>query len=207
MPPSEPSGVSGSTDSSLLRRARDRQPRAWHQLVDLYGPLVYSWGRRAHLQPADAADVVQEVFAAVAKGLATFERRDFGAFRAWLRTITGHKVCDHLRRAERDPQGPGGSSAALGFQQISSSNELQPDEPAPLAARAALVHTALEQLRGEVQEHTWQAFWRTTIDDQTAAEVAAALGMKTGAVYQAKSRTLIRLREIVTSLEADVARE
>jgi hypothetical protein len=56
------------------------------------------------------------------------------------------------RRAQAHHPGPRGSSAALEFLQIASPNELLAEEPAPLAARAALLHAALEPLRGEVQE-------------------------------------------------------
>ncbi|HWB11428.1 MAG TPA: sigma-70 family RNA polymerase sigma factor [Pirellulales bacterium] len=195
------SAATGSTDSSLLRKARQHQSGAWKQLVELYGPLVYSWGRRANLQAADAADIVQEVFAAAAGGLDHFEKRPDGGFRAWLRSITGHKISDQLRRRQRAPQGAGGSSAAAHFQQVPSPDELVPDEPPRVRERTRIVYAALEELRGEIEERTWQAFWRTTIEGHSPAEVAAALGMKTGAIYQAKSRTLIRLREIVATIE------
>lgn len=195
-------GLSSSTDSSLLRRAEGRQPNAWAQLVDVYGPLVYTWCRRSHLQPADAADVMQEVFAAVDQGLNRFDRRGAGSFRSWLRGITGHKICDFLRRAQRQPQKTGGTSAQALLSQAPAPDDLTLDDPPNVTARAALVDAALEQLRGEVQEQTWQAFWHTTMAEQSAAEVGAFLGMKPGAVYQAKSRTLARLREIVRDLEA-----
>ena len=57
----------GSTSSSLLVRVKARDQEAWGRLVRLYGPLVAFWIRRAGLQDADARDVFQEVFAAVAK--------------------------------------------------------------------------------------------------------------------------------------------
>jgi hypothetical protein len=74
-------------------RARARDASAWERLIALYEPLVCHWCRRAGLQEADAADVRQEVFLAVSRGLADF-RRDGGAgtFRGWLRVITRNKV-------------------------------------------------------------------------------------------------------------------
>jgi hypothetical protein len=51
-----------SISSSLLLRARAHDPEAWRRLVRVYGPLIYSWCRRAGLQAADAADVDQEVY-------------------------------------------------------------------------------------------------------------------------------------------------
>ena len=46
-------GRAGSTSSTLLHRVRSRDPAAWQRFVNLYGPLVYHWGRRAGLQEAD----------------------------------------------------------------------------------------------------------------------------------------------------------
>jgi RNA polymerase sigma-70 factor (ECF subfamily) len=53
---------------------------------------------------------------------------------------------------------------------------------------------ALELIRAEFEETTWQAFWRVSVEDQYPADVAADLGITTNAVYKAKSRVLHRLR-------------
>ncbi len=63
------------------------------------------------------------------------------------------------------------------------------------AAEQGLIHRALELIRGEFAERTWQAFWRTVVDEQQAADVAKDLGMTPGAVRVAKCRVLQRLRE------------
>jgi RNA polymerase sigma-70 factor (ECF subfamily) len=59
----------------------------------------------------------------------------------------------------------------------------------------ALLFRALEFIRGEFADRTWQAFWLTAIDGQPAGDVAAALSMKPCAVRVAKYRVLHRLRE------------
>ena len=53
---------------------------------------------------------------------------------------------------------------------------------------------ALESIRGEFHERTWQAFWGVVIDGRTASDVAADLAMKPGTVRVSKSRVLLRLR-------------
>jgi len=63
---------SGATSSSLLERAKARDPQAWERLVELYGPLVYQWCRRWGISATDSQDVVQELFRAVASGIARF---------------------------------------------------------------------------------------------------------------------------------------
>ena len=97
-----------STSLSLLRRVREQDPDAWRALVDLYGPLVFYWGRRSGLSPADAADVLQDVFAAVHGAIARFERDcQTGTFRGWLWTIARNKIRDHFRKRADDPHAAG----------------------------------------------------------------------------------------------------
>src|SRR5262245_61363438 len=78
----------GSTSSDLLSRVRSRDTNAWERLTDLYGPLVYYWCRRSGLQDADTADVVQNVFMALARGIDGYRPRPDATFRGWLWTVT-----------------------------------------------------------------------------------------------------------------------
>jgi RNA polymerase sigma-70 factor (ECF subfamily) len=61
-------------------------------------------------------------------------------------------------------------------------------------ATGSLLHRALEIIRIEFEETTWQAFWRVIVDEQPTAAVAEDLGMTPQAVRQAKYRVLRRLR-------------
>lgn len=97
-----------STSTSLLDRVRARNQSAWRHLVDLYGPLVYGWCRRAGLREEDAADVTQDVFLAVARNFDRYEHDGPNAsFRGWLRTITSNKINDLFRRRASGTQRPG----------------------------------------------------------------------------------------------------
>jgi RNA polymerase sigma-70 factor (ECF subfamily) len=189
------------TSTSLLERARGQDRQAWERLVDLYTPLVYAWCRRSGLQPADAEDVGQEVFRAVARGLAGFRKdRDGDSFRGWLRTITRNKVRDFADARKRCPPGAGGSDVADRIEQLP-----EPEPEADLTAdRQLLYQRALEVLRTEFEERTWQAFWRVVVEDVPADETARQLGTTLNAVYLAKSRVLRRLREEFADLIEDL---
>jgi RNA polymerase sigma-70 factor (ECF subfamily) len=168
-------------------------------LVALYAPLVYHWCRRLGLAERDLADVLQEVFQSVAANLGTFRRdRPGDTFRGWLRTITRHKVTDHFRRARGEPVAVGGTAAYHRLAEVPA--ESPADEPeVELAdddaeADRQLLHRALEMIRGEFAERTWQAFWRVVVDGRSPADVGTDLGMRPGAVRVAKCRVLNRLR-------------
>ena len=115
---SEPSSIS----STLLGQIRAKRPEAWRRLVDLYGPVVYRWCRQMGVNDADAADLVQEVFVAVAAHLEQFHRdRPEDSFGAWLRTVTQNKVRDHLRRGRHQAAAKGGTDAYRYILELSDS--------------------------------------------------------------------------------------
>jgi RNA polymerase sigma-70 factor (ECF subfamily) len=194
----------GSTSSSLLARIKAREQDGWQRLVRLYGPLVDFWIRRDELQLADAGDVFQEVFAAVALGIDQFHKDQPGdTFRGWLRTITRHKVTDHHRRAARQPGAIGGSEAHWQFQEIPDPEEAS-EATSDCGERDALKDLrlrALDLVHGEFEPRSWEAFWRVEIDRQMAKDVAEELGMTPAAVRMAKSRILRRVREELGDLE------
>src|SRR5439155_20638678 len=84
------------TRASLLVRLRDpRDEQAWAQFVDLYAPLIYGYARKQGLQDADAADLSQEVFRAIAGAVGRLEYDPArGSFRNWLFTVVRHKLAN-----------------------------------------------------------------------------------------------------------------
>src|SRR5262245_45603666 len=182
----------GSTSVTFLERVRARDQDAWQQLVQIYGPLVYQWCRRWQLSGEDVADIFQETFQAVAAQVGAFRRdRPGDSFRGWLWSITRHKVLDHFRKQGKQPLAAGGSDAQQRFLELPE----PPPEADPSSKGDSVVHRALEQIRGEFQEQTWQAFWRATVEGHAPKEIAAELGVTTDAIVVAKARVLRRLRQ------------
>jgi RNA polymerase sigma-70 factor (ECF subfamily) len=185
---------SDGTSSDLLSRVRARDPAAWERLADLYGPLVYYWCRRSGLQEADAADVVQNVFVAVAAAIGNYRRQAGATFRGWLWTVTRSKVQDHFRRLRTQSPGAGGSEAQRRLAELA----YQPNEEADgqdQAETTALIHRTLRGIRGEFEQATWTAFWRTVVGGERPVDVAPQLGLSANAVRQCKRRVLRRLRD------------
>jgi RNA polymerase sigma factor (sigma-70 family) len=188
------------TQPSLLVRLRDaRDEGAWGQFVDLYAPLVYGYVRRRGLQDADAADLTQVVLRVVALAIRKLDydpRR--GSFRGWLFTIVRSKLASFLARRP-DDQGTGDTAT----------HRLLEAQPAPEADTAAwdaeydqrLFAWAAQQVRGQVREATWQAFWQTAVEGKPGKEVADSLGLSLAAVRLAKSRVVARLKALVQQAE------
>lgn len=180
---------------SLLERAKSRDEEAWGRLVYLYSPLVYQWCRDAGVEPNSAADVGQEVFAAVARKIGDFRRDAEGStFRGWLRTITQNKLKDHWRAAEKKPQVVGTAVIdRVAVPQGQSGSTTSVDDAD--ADSNVLFHRIVEFIRNQFSDQDWQAFWRVTVDHLPAAQVAEELGCTRNKVYLAKSRILGRIRD------------
>jgi RNA polymerase sigma-70 factor (ECF subfamily) len=186
-----------------LERVKAADEAAWRRLVSLYAPLVLSWCRRWQLQDQDAADILQEVFQAVVVHIAGFQKRAAGGtFRGWLQVITHNKVHDHFRRQGREPPGVGGSDAQKRLAQCPLPPVPAPENGGSEPEACRLLHRALDLIRPEFADRTWQAFWRTAVEGRAPRDVAEELAMSPGAVRVAKSRVLHRLREELGDLMA-----
>ena len=193
-----------ATRPSLLVRIRDpRDERAWGEFLEIYTPLVYQLARRKGFQDADAADLAQDVFRAVA---AAIERWDpdpaRGSFRGWLFRIARNLMINAMSRERRRPRGTGDTDA----------NRRLAEREAPSEEDSALFETeymrrvfawAVDRVRPEFREANWQAFWQSGVEGKDAGEVAVALGMTVGAVYKSKSRVMARLRLVISEVDGE----
>lgn len=189
------------TRASLLVRLRDRRDQAaWQEFLALYAPLVYNYARKQGLQDADAADLGQEVLSALAGAIGRLEYDpQRGSFRNWLFTVVRRKLSNWRRDQGHRLRGSGDTETQKLLEQCQVCDEDETEWEREWEDR--LFAWACEQVRRDITETTWQAFWRTAIDDQPGKQVAAALGLTVAAVYRARSRVLARLKELVQSVQ------
>ena len=188
------------TRASLLVQIRDGgNHAAWREFVELYSPVVYSFARRRGLQDADAADLMQDVLRSIsaAIGRLDYDRRQ-GTFRGWLFTVTRNKIYNFLSARKIRPQASGNTTTNLLLNEQPESDTGADEWELEYQRRVAAL--AMERIKTEFQDKTWQAFWQTTVEGATAAEVAQRTGLSVGAIYVAKSRVLARLKEEVDTL-------
>lgn len=184
--------------SGLLDGLREMDPAGWSRLVSTFGPIVYRWCRTSGVPEADAPDIVQDVFAAVARGIANFRReKSKGSFRSWLATITRNKVRDHFRRQIKFQEAAGGTQALHLLEQQAESVD---STICPNSIDSPIIKYALSQVQADFESNTWDAFWLTVVDGKPSSEVAEKLGLSVDSVYQAKSRVLRRLRRLLSEL-------
>lgn len=202
MDPSSPESASRGNLPTLstlwLAGAQEGKSEAWNRLVTTFGPIVYRWCRVSGVSESESPDVVQDVFAAVARGVSRFEReKREGSFRSWLATITRNKVRDHFRQLAKRQEAVGGTDALIHLQHQA---EALDSTVCPESIQSPLVRQALDQVRSEFETSTWQAFWLSTIERQSASEVSETVGISVASVYQSKSRILRRLRQYLSQI-------
>lgn len=190
------------TRQSLIVRLRDpANSAAWGEFVALYEPLIYRLARGKGLQDADAQDLCQEVFRAVARAVDRWDPAR-GSFRAWLSRITRNLLINFLTRGQHRARGSGNTS----MQQLL---EAQPaNDPSATAIFEAeyerrVFQLAAEEIRCQFADATWQAFWRTAVEGRSAADVGKELELSAGAVYVARSRVLARLKRRIEEMEVE----
>ncbi len=173
---------------------------AWQEFVDVYGPVIYGFVRRRGLQDADAADLMQEVLRSVSSAIdrLEYDRRQ-GTFRGWLFTITRNKVFSFLSKQQNRPQAAGDSGSTRRLADEPDSYDAA--EQWELEYQRRLAAIAMDRIKGEFQEKTWQAFWLTAVEGVAAGEAARRVNLSPGAVYVAKSRVLARLKLEVQALQ------
>jgi RNA polymerase sigma-70 factor (ECF subfamily) len=188
------------TRLSLLTRLRDHQDdAAWKDFVRLYAPVVFRFGRRKGLQDADAADLTQEVLRSVAANVASFDPQR-GAFRSWLFTLAHRRLYDLVQRRQRQTP-PLADEATVQFLEELPARD---DEKSwDLDYERQLFTLAAQRIRSRFSDTSWQAFQLTTAGGKSGQEVAQELGISVAAVYLAKGRIMVKLKEEITRLQEE----
>ncbi len=169
----------------------------------MYAPVIYGFCRAQALQDADAADVTQDVLHSVSRSIG---RLDYdparGSFRAWLFTVTRNKICDRRARQRRCTVGTGDTAWHVRLQ--NQPDRLEEDSDHWNRQYEQRVFSlAAQRVRQDVEDRTWQAFWRTAVEGQRPKDVAGILDMSVSAVYLAKNRVLRRLKQKIAYLRDD----
>lgn len=180
-------GPGPNHDVALARAAALGDRRAFEQIVDLHGPSLIRYARRAVSDLGEAEDLVQEALVAAWQSLDRFDGRS--QLRTWLFGILTHKINSARRRRravpvederlDRPVEGPSGD-----LLQLASDSEL----------RGAL-ETALAGMP-EGQRSVWVL---VEVEGLGQAETAEVLRMTPDAVrgqlFRARRSLAERMRE------------
>jgi RNA polymerase sigma-70 factor (ECF subfamily) len=106
---------------------------------------------------------------------------------------SGPEGDSHIFTAQKMGQSPDAEHSAI--------LENWPSAADLIEAQRILSRRAVELVRAEFEQHTWEAWWKVAVEGRLPADVAAEMGMSLAAVYKAKSRVLLRLRQELDGLQ------
>jgi RNA polymerase sigma-70 factor (ECF subfamily) len=176
----------------LARLAVGDDAGAWREFSDRYAELIRSFARRRGVNPADSDDVLQDVLMALTKSMPGFRYDPAkGKFRSYLKTVTLHAI---LRRSR---QGPGEMPLLSSDGSVSRAVEDETEEVWEAEWRQYHLRMAMKVVAMEFNEADIAAFERYAINGEPVAAVSEALSMSVDRVYQAKSRVLKRLGQVI----------
>jgi RNA polymerase sigma-70 factor, ECF subfamily len=195
--------TSPETRATLLLRLRNTEDsEAWRQFVQIYEPLIRRVAKRFGMQSVDAEELTQEVLVTVLNKLPAFQLTGQpGSFRKWLATVARNAAISQLRKAQRRDKGFVAGDIADLASLVEPANE-KLEEQFDREERMEIFRWAAEQVRANCDANTWNAFWRTTVLQQSIESVASELQISVGQIYVARCRTLARLKELVEPFQA-----
>lgn len=200
-------GESDPTRESFLVRLRDKDPDGWEELYRRYRDMILRRARAAGLNEADAEDVVQMVFASVARHPPGPSERA-GSFRAWMREQTRWRITDRLREAGRrqahaahpEPADPEPMPGPLDTLEAKDEFAQQWD-----SEFARHVHElAVGRLLKDVTAEHYQIYQLAEEQDWPVGRVARHFNLATATVYVVRHRVGIRLKGLIAEILAEI---
>jgi RNA polymerase sigma-70 factor (ECF subfamily) len=171
-------------DAALLKAVRELDDTALVTVFDQYAPLLYKYSLRLCGDPAEAHDVVGEVFAQllnhVSHGNGPREN-----LRSYLYQIAYHKVVDHSRQRKH--------SATL--------DETMPSGPAEMPSSQLEDRELLDELEIAISQHLTENQRHILVlrymEDFSLREIADITGKGPSNVKVILSRAVARLRQVL----------
>lgn len=165
----------------LVRRAQAGDPDAWEALYRRAYPRLFAFARRRLSTPDEAEDAVSETMMRAFDHIEQFRWRD-GGFEAWLFVICRNIVFEINRRAGRSL-----------VHAISPTADPLPEERIEADEEVLGVRDAFARLSDQERE----LLELRVVGDLGAKQVGRMLGKSPGAVRQAQSRAIAKLRELM----------
>jgi RNA polymerase sigma-70 factor (ECF subfamily) len=196
------------TTAALLQRIAADDSTAVAELVGLYRPKVrrmvaVRMDRRLKTR-VDPSDVVQETLLEAVHQLPTFARRQPVPFFPWLRSIAMNRLIDHHRRHVRTQRRsvlreekivclPLPDESAVELAQRLTYGGSSPSRQLESHERCERIRNTIEQLEQDDREVLVLKY----LEELTAAEIAAVLGVAERTVWRRHARAIELLGQVL----------
>ncbi len=192
--------------TSFISRLRSRDPAAWFELWEIFGPILRAqftrWGR-GQIVVETVKDLSQETMAALAGAIDRHDPSRGARFSTWLLAIARYTLGDELDRRTAQKRGGGLRPRSLDEAWCSPDTSPGPDAAYEQAVFDAKFSAALRAVEREVGFMNFEVFRQRVLEGKSGKHVAAALGTSEPTV----SRRLASVRQCLAEhLQQVVAR-
>ena len=186
------------TSTTLLKGIANGENARWTEFVARYRPMMLSY-TKSHFPAVDADDAVQETLIALSNVISNYRYApdETGRFRNYLTGILRRKALKQCEKADKERTAKAElrelEDAGAAFGSLDDSDSW----------KDAVLEIAMRQILDDdnIPDKSKQIFQRLTVDGVSPDEVAVAYGTSRNNVDKTKSRMIVRLREIVRTLE------
>ncbi len=190
------------TSKTLLEKLRvfeDRQ--AWSQFMNLYIPMIQTWGKRFGLSHDDVEELTSRLLTKLLEALPRFEYDpEKGSFRGWLKTVAHHELVNFARQRRRRLPGDQATGKSTVYDLLLEQPDAVEDLITGLHDQSEGMLRCLQEALQEVQnacqaeeQKSWEVFQRIFLADESIEAVAAQFGL----TYHAAAMRVQRIKKKV----------
>jgi len=191
------------TSTAFVTRLRARDPAAWFELWENFGPVLRAqlarWGRGS-IGPETVADLSQETLAALTDAIDRHDPSRGARFSTWLLAIAKHSFFGEMDRRNAAKRGSGRRSISLEDTLGGSCSEPGPDMAYERSVFEAKVIAALRSTERECGFTDFGIYRARVFEGKNGKEVAQFLALSEATV----SRRLTAVRERIRLRLAEV---
>lgn len=187
-----------ASDSDLLRKIQDGDPRAFDDFVNHYGDRIYGFGLRMCGEREDARDIVQETFIKAFESLKTLKEPK--ALKSWLYRVAANACLMKRRKGKFEPKKELSLDALMPRDPDSAAFEIPDPSDAPddSVARNETRRAVREAIRS-LPPHYRIVLLLRDIEQLTTREVSDALELPETTIKMRLHRARLGVRKYLES--------
>lgn len=191
--------------TGFVGRLRARDPEAWFELWETFGPVLRSqlrrWGR-GRIGIETVQDLSQETLAALAGAIDQHDPSRGARFSTWLLAIAKYTFGDEMDRRMAKKRGEGRKPLTLEESWAGPSGEPSPDESYEHAVFGAKVEAAIRLTERESEFVEFSIYRMRILEGRTGKDVAQALRVSEPTVSRRLAAVRGRVRAHLTEVIA-----
>lgn len=189
--------------TSFVGRLRTRDPAAWFELWENFGPILRAqlsrWGQ-GRIGQETVKDLSQETLAALAGAIDRHDPNRGARFSTWLLAIARHTLGDEIDRRMALKRGAGQRAVSLDGVDSRADHHPAPDEVYELAVFDAKVAAALRAVERDCGFEDFSVYRMRILEGRGGREVARSLGTSEPTISRrlagVRGRIRTRLEEV-----------